>query len=143
MSIHYLIKYLSLPALTMMILSCKVNKPVAEASKAIPAAVEINKTAEGDTIYLLQISFYSIGAGTDLGAITAVDELIKTSSKRYGAQINCIKKPWGREGEVDYCFLLNELTTDLQPIFIKDAKQATSQSELVRLVENSPSRHKR
>lgn len=43
---------------------------------------------------------------------------------------------WGEEGEIDYCFLLNELTPKEQAIFIKKAKKLFGNVRTIGTYEN-------
>jgi hypothetical protein len=51
--------------------------------------------------------------------------------------------PWGREGEVDYCFQLSELNNSDQQSFINEIKSSIGTSKLVQVAENQPCIHKR
>ncbi len=58
------------------------------------------------------ISFYSIGTGIDQGAKNLVDNTIN-SYKKKGHPIICTTSQWGREGEIDYCFTLQNLAPEI------------------------------
>ena len=47
------------------------------------------------------------------------------------------KKYWGREGEVNFCFMLNELNKDNQEKFILESKNLLSNSTRVRFKESN------
>jgi hypothetical protein len=51
--------------------------------------------------------------------------------------------PWGREGEVDYCFMLSELSAKEQSRFINALKDQLKFSELVQITENQPCKPRR
>ena len=44
---------------------------------------------------------------------------------------------WGREGETDYCIKLEELSSEIQKIFINETKELLKNSKLIRYSENS------
>ena len=50
---------------------------------------------------------------------------------------------WGREGEVDYCFKLAELSKEEQATFIAAIKSELKDSERVSIKENVPCQNKR
>jgi hypothetical protein len=53
------------------------------------------------------------------------------------------KATWGKEGEIDYCIKLNNLSTELQEQFIRSTKDKTKDSKLVRLYENTECKYKK
>jgi hypothetical protein len=44
--------------------------------------------------------------------------------------------PWGREGEVDFCFRLSELSSEDQASFINEMKKAMEGRKLIQFAEN-------
>jgi len=88
--------------------------------------------------YRLVVSFYSIGEGIDSKNKENFDVFLKNRSQK----IIFEQTPWGREGEVDYCFKLNELTSPEQTDFVKKAKEILGKSTLVRINENEKCVHK-
>lgn len=96
-----------------------------------------------DTPYRFIVSFISIGEGTDRNAKEILDATLynwKTSQKK---EIVYEKVPWGREGEVDFCFQLKELSAEQQVQFINELKEKFKGHDLVQFAENEPCRHKR
>ena len=96
-----------------------------------------------DTPYRFIISFISIGEGTDRNAKEILDAALnnwKTSQKK---DINYEEVHWGREGEVDFCFLLTELKEVDQKKFISEMKEKFNGHALVQFAENEPCLHKR
>ena len=94
--------------------------------------------SDHQTIYRLIVSFYSPGNGIDHEMLQSFSSFLneKHSSLIYE------KVNWGKEGERDYCFLLNELNSKQQEDFIEEAKEVLSSSERVRVKENQPCKHK-
>lgn len=93
--------------------------------------------------YRLIVSFISIGEGPDFNAKTGLDRVIADWEKQKGTALKQEQFPWGREGEVDYCFQLSELNATDQQSFISEIKTAIGTSKLVQISENQPCMHKR
>ena len=83
------------------------------------------------------VSFYSIGQGID-GTIHG--EFVKFLDS-YPKKITYEPKHWGREGEIDYCLALSELSSAEQMDFVNKAKVILAKSKLVNLKENSQCEH--
>ncbi|MFN5224029.1 MAG: hypothetical protein ACK5DJ_07575 [Bacteroidota bacterium] len=93
--------------------------------------------------YRLIVSFISIGEGPDFNAKTGLDRVIADWEKQKGLILKQESFPWGREGEVDYCFQLSELNNSDQQSFINEIKSSIGTSKLVQVAENQPCIHKR
>ncbi|MES2588004.1 MAG: hypothetical protein V4622_03420 [Bacteroidota bacterium] len=91
-----------------------------------------------DTNYRFSVSFISIGSGTDGKAKKVFEAFIADYNTKNKCKLVYETTPWGREGEVDYCFKLKELKAKQQESFITDLKEALKSSTLVRYQENSP-----
>ena len=96
-----------------------------------------------DSIYRFNVSFISIGSGTDSKAKQQFNEFITQFSNNNSVTITPEIVSWGREGETDYCLKLSELNNDLQNKFIAETKELLKISKLVRYKENSACRPKR
>lgn len=90
--------------------------------------------------YELVVSFFSVAYGIDTKAKTGLDNLIQQDTTEKNFKISIIKTPWGREGEIDYCFDLHALSENQKSTFIEAAKAILSQSEIVHIKENAPCR---
>ncbi|MFZ9976466.1 MAG: hypothetical protein ACO3GR_00050 [Candidatus Kapaibacteriota bacterium] len=90
-----------------------------------------------DSIYALRVSFFSIGSGIDRKTRQDFDRFIKEFEQKNNVSILLDKATWGKEGEIDYCINLNNLSTELQEQFISSTKDKTKDSKLVRLYENT------
>ncbi|MBI4947812.1 MAG: hypothetical protein HY840_15590 [Bacteroidetes bacterium] len=86
-----------------------------------------------DDSYRLVVSFYSTAGGIDP---KAHNEFIKFLNA-YPKKIAYTPTPWGREGEVDYCLKLSELSTRDQADFVKKINELLSNSKLVHITENA------
>jgi hypothetical protein len=91
----------------------------------------------------INISLISIGEGTDRKAREIVDGIVNKWETKLAKKLEIESIPWGREGEVDFCLLLNELSTADQVIFCKEMNDAFKSHSLVQITENQPSMHKR
>lgn len=87
----------------------------------------------------LVLSFYSIGTGVDRKHLRKFNEFLET----YQPKLNPIVSPWGREGEVDFCFKLSELSTKQHSQFVKQVREQLKDCKLVHIYENAPCVHKR
>mgnify|MGYP006902761593 FL=1 len=85
------------------------------------------------------VSFYSPGNGIDRPAKTKFDKFLGD----FEPAITYSTTRWGREGEVDYCFDLEELNAEEQEAFIEEVKQLLAKSKKVRFSENELCRSER
>lgn len=91
------------------------------------------KSSVEPVLATFRVSFISKGAGTDQKAKQAFREfLAQNDNQKYPYQT----LPWGREGEVDYCFDFSKLTLAEQEDFKAKVKDLLKDSELVRYREN-------
>lgn len=93
--------------------------------------------------YALTLSFYSIGEGSDGAAINSFKQYLETFNKSEQVSLAYEMNAWGREGEVDYCFMLEELSGDQRDKFISGAKKLFTEKNLVHLNENGQCHPKR
>ena len=87
------------------------------------------------------ISFISIGAGTNTNALKQLEDFINEFEKNNSVKIKVNKISYGREGEIDYCFDLSALKTDIKKMFITKSKELLSKSENVNYQENKSCRN--
>ena len=101
-----------------------------------PSPPTVTTTVE-DT-YRLVVSFYSKGEGIDNKVNEAFVKVLDSNSKKI------VYEPthWGREGEIDYCLKLSELSSIEQNDFVKKVKEVLSKSSLVHINENAKCVHK-
>lgn len=92
-------------------------------------------SAAGDEKYRLTVSFYSIGQGIN----TNRHEKFQTLLSNYNPKIKYELVKWGREGEVDYCLKLSELTAAQQEEFVSKVKEVVM--PLVNVSENAKCLH--
>lgn len=106
---------------------------------------EANSTQQKQAVvkYRLIISFISIGEGTDPVAREKMEGILSKWEMKAGKKIQMESFPWGREGEVDFCFLLNELSAPDQAALARELREAFIMHPLVQISEYQESMHKR
>lgn len=101
-----------------------------------------NSTADAikntDETVRLVVSFYSKGEGIDSESKDAFNKLIDSNAKKIAYE----PIRWGREGEVDYCLELKELSSAEQENFVKKVKELLNKSTLVHIKEYGKCVHK-
>lgn len=117
------------------ILACNSTKKATAKNLTPSTSNNINAI---DTLYRLSVSFISIGAGTDKKARQDYDQYLIQFEQKNKIKLSYEITPWGREGEKDYCFKLNELNKKQQEVFIAETKEVLKNSTLVRYKENQP-----
>jgi hypothetical protein len=104
------------------------------------------ETKSGDRkagIYRFTVSFYSPGNGIDHTIKGKYDTFVTDFGKRKKVKLEHETVSWGREGEVDYCFFLRELSEADQKAFVKESKALLAASERVNTAENTTCRQPR
>lgn len=119
-------------------ISCKNRKPKATAIEATP-----QNDAKTDSLQIrLVIAFISIGEGTDQEAIGKLNTYVDEFNRDHQVKAINYQMPWGREGEVDNCFKLENFTPDEQDKFITGVRELFKGNKLVQIQENQPDRFK-
>ncbi len=113
--------------------ACKSTKETTN----LPDKEDISKKVNEDN-YRLVISFFSPGNGIDHKMKQEYTKFIEN----YRKKITYEDIPWGKEGEIDFCFPLKELSGKEQEEFVKTSKEVLSKSTRVHVYENTPCRHK-
>lgn len=109
---------------------------------------ELNQTeaaetsASKDSSYRFVVSFISIGSGIDKKAKSQYEQFLKDFELKNNVTISYEKKYWGREGEINFCFMLNELKNEEQESFILQSKNLLANSTLVRFQESNSQKPK-
>lgn len=96
----------------------------------------ISNSTNSNGKYRFIVSFISIGSGIDLKSKQMLNEFITNYEQSNNVKITFNSTNWGKEGEVDYCFLLLELNSKKQEKFIAEAKDILKNCLLVRYKEN-------
>ena len=111
------------------------NTNTANTSVPLPVPTPVPVPTEGSSRFV--VSFYSTGGGID---IKINDEFVNFLNA-YPKKITYAPTRWGREGEVDYCLALTELSAAEQVDFIKKANVILGRSTLVHANENAKCEH--
>ncbi len=121
-----------------MAFSCKQTENTAVKEQTAPgdSTAKAGEPPTGPERYRLIVSFVSFGEGTDLKAGDEFKAFLHDYRERTGRKVKSEEAAWGREGEVDYCFRLEELPAAEQAEFIAALKDRLSFSELVQFAEN-------
>ena len=114
--------------LVIFIFSCNNSKKIADNTLA-------TENSKNNSIYRFTISFFSKGGGTDRKARSKFESFLENFNKKNEVNLQFIKTSWGREGEVDYCFQLEELKKKKQIAFIKECEDLLKDSKLVHFQE--------
>jgi hypothetical protein len=113
--------------------SCVCTKNV----KSDETTTTENMKSDSVTYFRFIVSFYSPGNGVDHKMKQKYVEFI---TKNY-PNIIIEKTKWGKEGEIDFCFQLNELEENRKQQFVKESKELLSSSSRVHIYENAPCKH--
>jgi hypothetical protein len=98
---------------------------------------------QDENMFRLIVSFISIGEGIDPEGKMKLDRTVNPWSERKGKPIQAEQYSWGREGEVDFCYRLTELTPEEQRLFVSQVTEVFKDNKLVYITENQSCRHKR
>jgi hypothetical protein len=101
------------------------------------------QTQAGEQASRLVVSFYSICCGIDHKAKEKLDKFIKQYEKAKRRQLAKAAVRWGREGEIDYCLKLSELSPREQKRFISKVRLLLNRSKLVHVNENEACKSER
>jgi len=124
--------------------SCKCCKTTQKTQDTLQTqVVPFNDNTIKENPVRFFISFISRGEGPNATIKQNIDDYIAKYETEKNKKIAFDKYPWGREGEVDYCFELKELTSSEQAAFIAGAKKIIGESVTVFTYENQVCKHKR
>ena len=90
----------------------------------------------------LVVTFASIGAGIDPNGKSSMDSYINSFKEKSGKTVKYGMLAWGREGEFDCEFTLNELNLNEQAEFVRGLKKQFEGNQLIQIEENKESRFK-
>ena len=131
---------LALVVPVLVLLACSSVKKTDELSDKAHIS---GKSMLPDSIYRFTVSFISIGSGIDHKAREEFNAFIQQYNAKHNVSITTENASWGREGEIDYCMRLQELTTAQEHNFITETKEILKSSSRVRYQENSTCRQSR
>lgn len=112
--------------------ACSMSKK-AELNQTVAA----ENSAIKDSSFRFVVSFISMGSGIDRKAKSQYEQFLKDFESKNNVTISYEKKYWGREGEVNFYFMLNELKKEEQESFILQSKNLLANSTRVRFKENN------
>ena len=99
----------------------------------VPAQTQTNSDS-----YRLIVSFMSKCCGIDQQAKERLDIWLSAYEKKKKVKLDRKETHWGKEGEIDYCLKLTELSVEDQKSFVYVVSSLLSKVKLVSLQENSP-----
>ena len=91
-----------------------------------------------EIVYRLKVSFISKGSGTDASAKKKFLAFINNYEKEHNITFGVISQSWGREGEIDYCLLLDNVGSKEQDVIVNQIKDLLKLCTLVRYFEYVP-----
>ena len=121
--------------LVLLTLSCSSTKIVNDTTETVAE----NGNSDSKNNYSLIVSFYSPGNGID-GKVKKEYTVFLTNSY---PKVVYEEAKWGKEGEIDFCFQLDELTESQKEQFIKESLELLSKSKKVNTYQNAPCRNKK
>jgi hypothetical protein len=124
--------------------ACRHKKEVVQITTITVPAQQVNSappnvipdTATKSRLCRLVLSFYSIGEGPDMDAYRKMQVYIDDYQQQHHVSINTERHPWGREGEMNICVRLNQLTEQDQRTFIDSLKMSLSSARWIHYFEN-------
>lgn len=132
------------------LLTCAVRTPAAQEDKASRTAatsyarlVDTTGVALASAHSRLIVSFYSICCGINQKAKEKLDKFIHNYEQATGKQLTKEVVHWGKEGEIDYCFRLSELSLRERKRFVSKVRLLLRRSKLVNINENAACRSER
>ena len=87
-------------------------------------------------LYRLVVTFISIGEGTDQEAGPMLENYVSVFNDENSILASYDRIPWGREGEIDNCFMLNNFSSVQQKSFIDGVNELFKENKLVQITEN-------
>jgi hypothetical protein len=119
--------------------NCSGSKKVSKENSALKTESTINNNSD-KKLFRFTISFISKGAGIDFQIRQKYDTFLSDFETRNNIKIAVNKASWGREGEVDYCFDLSALNTEITNKFISESKALLKASDRINMGENTTCR---
>lgn len=113
---------------------CKSKKETTTSSSS-----SLTETKAVEQTYRIIVSFISKGTGVDRPKVESFLKYVETHPKKPVYE----KIQWGREGEMDFCFLLTELNKSEAATFIETIKTEMKSSDMVFVTENTVAPHKK
>jgi hypothetical protein len=97
---------------------------------------ELSENISQEKKYTLVVSFYSKGQGSDYKALEDFRAFIQSFEKKHKLKLKVTEARWGREGELDFCFDMNGISSSKKAKFVDGTKKVLEKSSLVHIHEN-------
>ena len=108
------------------------------------ACKNTKSTQKKEDTYRVIVSFISKGEGPDAKTQATLESYLITYAKKIKkSTIVYDKIPYGKEGEVDYCFYCKEMKKAQQKDFVAGLTNLTKEAPLVVVKENAVCAHKK
>lgn len=89
------------------------------------------------------ISFISKGEGPDVVAKQEIGKFLKEYEVKKDVVLRYFEIPWGREGEFDMCFNLDNMSKSIRKDFVNKMNKFIEKYSLVQGITNEPCRSNR
>jgi hypothetical protein len=129
-------------AVSISLVTCKNSSKAMGSDKIEPSKSKKGKTVQNLTFDVI-ISFISKGEGIDNKLKDKIDGAVSSFNAKHKLKIKSNGLSWGREGEIDYNFILKNLSTSQKKEFISSMKETVGSSDMAHLTFNQQSVHKR
>jgi len=126
--------------------SCKNSSQAMGSDKIEPSNTgtsDAKEVIQQDIVFDMIISFISKGEGIDYKLRDSIKEVVKSFNEKNNTSIKPVKVGWGREGEVDYNFILKNLSTTQKDDLVSQVKEALGSTDMAHLTFDKKSVHKR
>lgn len=107
-------------------------------SKKVTEKMVVDSEISSTVNYRFRVSFFSIGTGIDGSSKQEYMNFLRSFEEKSNVKISYEVNQWGREGETNFCFKLNELSSKNQRKFISESKENLKNANNVRFIENEP-----
>ncbi len=113
-------------------------------NESTPVAEEKKKEEnQANSIRNLVVSFYSIGSGIDYKSAEKFEQFLNTFTLENGSKPVYEKIGWGREGEIDFCIVLEGWNYSDATSFVEAAKGNAGTSKNMHFTVNGTCKKRR
>lgn len=125
--------------------ACKAKKAefFGNTSDSTANATNTNPAPSATDSIRFTVSFYSPGSGINYMAARKLDSFIANYQTNNNVTLTVYKTPWGREGEVDYCFNLSNMDSKKADALVQQVKDLLKGEDRINYKENTPCRELR
>lgn len=128
-------------------LACKNQAPAETKAKSEiamnPVLLDRQSASLMPDTFRMIVSLISHGGGTDPLAYGKLDSTLRAYQSTNGQSLRVYALPWGREGEVDYCWPLSELNPKEQMQLVDIVRFVFKDTQLVQISEQQRNRFSR